>query len=69
MNDFALYISTAVALIFVIEGMMYLLFPDFVRKMMALAVMMPVDRLRFFGGMMVITGLLLIWLLQVVLGG
>ncbi|MCB9989708.1 MAG: DUF2065 domain-containing protein [Rhodospirillales bacterium] len=68
MNDFVLYIATAIALIFVIEGLIYALFPDFVRKMMAMAVMLPVSRLRLFGGMMVLTGGCIIWGLYALIG-
>ena len=42
MSDFGLYIITAFCLIFVIENMVYALFPDMVRKMMAIAVMITI---------------------------
>ncbi len=61
---FTIYILTAVALMFVIEGLVYALFPDFVRKMMAMAVMLPVNKLRLFGACMAASGVLLIWLLK-----
>jgi len=64
MNSFTLYIMTAFSLIFVIEGLVYAFFPDFVRKMMAMAVMMPVPRLRLFGLVMATSGLCLIWLMR-----
>ncbi|MBI4030552.1 MAG: DUF2065 domain-containing protein [Proteobacteria bacterium] len=67
METFALYIMTAFSLIFVIEGLVYTLFPDFVRKMMAMAVMMPVPRLRLFGIVMTATGLCLIGLMRILL--
>lgn len=63
-GPFTLYILTAVSLILVIEGLLYALFPDFVRKMMALAVMTPVPRLRLFGLVMVTLGACLVWLMQ-----
>lgn len=69
MSDFTLYILTALALVFVIEGLMYALFPDFVRKMMAMAVMMDVRKLRFFGLIMASLGLLTIWLMDMAQGG
>jgi uncharacterized protein YjeT (DUF2065 family) len=61
--DFALYILTALALICVIEGMAYALFPDFVRKMMAIAIMAPVPKLRLFGAVMAASGFCLILLM------
>lgn len=67
MGSFALYITTAFALIFVIEGLLYTLFPDAVRKMMALAVMMPVSRLRLFGVVMVVCGLTMVVILKATL--
>jgi hypothetical protein len=63
--DFALYLLTSFSLIFVIEGLLYALFPDAVRKLMAMAVMLPVPRLRLFGAAMALSGLSLIWMLRV----
>ena len=56
MAGFVLYITTAFALIFVIEGLVYLLFPAFVHKMMETAIMIPANRLRLFGLVMAVTG-------------
>lgn len=64
MTDFTDYILTALALVFVIEGLMYTLFPDAVRRMMAMALMMEVPKLRRFGIGAVALGLGLIWLLK-----
>ena len=64
MTGFALYIGTSVALIFVIEGMIYALFPDSVRKLMALAIAMPPSRLRLFGLVMAATGVCMAWMLS-----
>lgn len=60
-SDFWLYIATSIALIFVIEGLIYALFPDQVRKLMAMAVMMPVRHLRLFGAAAALTGFALVW--------
>lgn len=65
---FAAYILTAFCLIFVIEGLMYALFPDMVRRMMAMAIMLPVQRLRVFGAVMAASGLCLIWIIRVLIG-
>lgn len=67
MSDFTLYILTSLALVFVLEGMIYALFPDLVRKIMAMALMMPVSQLRLFGFAMLSTGVFVTWLLQVVI--
>lgn len=64
MTGFTLYILTAVALVFVIEGLIYTLFPDSVRRMMALAIEMPPEKLRLFGLVMTVTGFGLVWMLQ-----
>lgn len=62
MSAFILYILTALSLIMVIEGLLYALFPDFMRRVMAAALMQPVARLRQFGAVMAITGFCLILL-------
>lgn len=64
MTGFTLYILTAVALVFVIEGLIYTLFPESVRRMMALAIEMPPEKLRTFGLVMTATGFALVWMLQ-----
>ncbi|WP_435641053.1 DUF2065 domain-containing protein [Micavibrio aeruginosavorus] len=66
--EFAAYILTAFCLIFVIEGLVYALFPDMVRRMMAMAIMLPVQRLRLFGAIMAISGLCLIWIIRGLIG-
>lgn len=68
MAGFTLYLLTSLSLIFVIEGLLYIFFPDFVRKMMAMAVMLPVPRLRLFGAIMAFSGLSLIWVLRSLYG-
>jgi len=68
MNVYLLYILTSLALIFVIEGLVYVLFPDMVRKLMAMAVMMPVRQLRLFGAVVAVTGFCLIWILHSLTG-
>ncbi len=62
MGSFGGFIFIAFAMIFVIEGLIYALFPDAIRKMMAYAIMMPVHQLRWFGMAMAATGLGMIWL-------
>lgn len=64
MTGFTLYILTALSLILVIEGLLYALFPDFMRRIMATALMLPVPRLRLFGAVMAVSGFCLILLFQ-----
>ncbi len=64
MSDFVLYITTALALVFVIEGLLYALFPDSIRKMFALALTMPPEKLRLMGAGMAAFGFCLVWLLR-----
>ncbi|PJB69940.1 MAG: DUF2065 domain-containing protein [Alphaproteobacteria bacterium CG_4_9_14_3_um_filter_47_13] len=61
---FLLYIITAFALVFVIEGLFYALFPNGVRKMMEAALSLPEKQLRIFGVVMAVTGFCLVLLLQ-----
>ena len=67
MSGFTLYILTAFSLILVIEGLLYMLFPDAVRKIMALALSLPPQQLRIFGTAMAAAGLCLIWAIQALL--
>lgn len=67
MTDFLLYIGTAFALIFVIEGLLYALFPDAIRRMMAMAISMPVQKLRLFGAVMAASGFSLVLLIRALL--
>lgn len=64
MGGFTLYITTSVALILVIEGLLYALFPEGVRRFAALLEALPPSRLRFFGLSMALAGAAIIWLLR-----
>jgi len=64
LSPFVLYIATACALILVIEGLVYALFPDAVRRMFAAALAMPPERLRLFGAAMAASGFCLVAFLQ-----
>jgi len=55
-SGFALYILTALALVLVIEGRVYALFPDTVRRMFVMALALPESRLRLFGVAMAASG-------------
>jgi uncharacterized protein YjeT (DUF2065 family) len=65
--DLAVYILTLLALLLVIEGMLYVVFAPFIKKIMALALALPVQKLRFYGLLAIvagITGLALIEILK-----
>jgi len=62
--EFGSYILTSLALVFVIEGLLYALFPGGIRKMMAMAIEMPPEKLRLLGAVMALTGFGLVWMLQ-----
>ncbi len=57
-------LATAVALVFVIEGVAYALFPDAAKKMMAMAIEQPSSTLRKFGLMAAVLGVGLVWLIR-----
>ncbi|MCB1532905.1 MAG: DUF2065 domain-containing protein [Alphaproteobacteria bacterium] len=61
MDSFTTYILSALALVFVIEGLIYALFTDAVKRMMAMALSLPTEKLRQFGLMMAALGLLSLW--------
>jgi uncharacterized protein YjeT (DUF2065 family) len=64
MSEFVFYILTALAMIFVIEGLAYAFFPDAMRKMMGSVLAMPVSALRLAGFVAASFGAILIWLLK-----
>ena len=55
---------TALALVLVLEGIAYALFPDLMRRMLAIALMTPVGQLRIAGLVAAISGVGLVWLLR-----
>ncbi|MAQ71577.1 MAG: hypothetical protein CL565_05225 [Alphaproteobacteria bacterium] len=67
MQDFFLYISTAFALIFVIEGLLYACFPETMRRILATALMLPKGKLRHIGFSMFLFGVFLVLLMDRVL--
>jgi len=69
LSGFLFYIVTAIGIILIIEGLLYALFPDRVRRMMALALTMEPAKLRYLGALMAISGFLLVGLLQGLAGG
>jgi len=57
-------LATALALILVIEGIAYALFPDAAKKMMAMAIEQPSLTLRNFGLAAAFLGVGLVWLIR-----
>ena len=58
------WIITAFGLVLVLEGLIYALFTDNIRKMMEMALNMPAQTLRQLGLFMASIGFLLIWLVE-----
>ena len=55
---------TAVALILVIEGAVYALFPDAMKRMMAQVLTLPDGSLRWAGLAAAVLGIFLVWLIR-----
>jgi uncharacterized protein len=55
---------TAVALVLVIEGGLYALFPEGMRRMMVQMQQVPENRLRLLGVVGAVAGVLGVWLLR-----
>ena len=62
------YLTTAIALVFVIEGLLWAVFPDTMKRMMAMALTMPNDQLRRLGSVMVVLGFIMILLFGQIIG-
>lgn len=60
MSDFLTALVTALGLVLIIEGLMYAVFPNSVRRMMAIALGQPVSKLRIFGLIAAIIGLAIV---------
>ena len=57
-------LATALALVLVIEGMLYALFPDAMQRMMRVALEAPPTVLRNGGLAAAILGFLVVWLIR-----
>jgi uncharacterized protein YjeT (DUF2065 family) len=64
MSEFLLAILTAIGLVFVIEGVIYSLFPNGMKRMMVLALGVPAGRLRSMGLGMALFGFCIVWLVR-----
>jgi uncharacterized protein YjeT (DUF2065 family) len=59
-TDFA----TALALVLVIEGLMYALFPDHLKRMMVTVMSVPASTLRVAGLTAAVIGVGIVWILR-----
>ncbi len=64
MADFWPALVTAIGLVFVIEGAVYSLFPESMKRMMTRAIQSPISRLRSVGLLMALLGVLIVWLVR-----
>lgn len=64
MPPLSLTLLIAFCLVLVIEGLLYALFPDQVKRLMAMALSIPQENLRIFGLLIAITGIVLIYLIK-----
>tara|TARA_B100000686_G_C16031653_1_gene590968 strand:- start:312 stop:506 length:195 start_codon:yes stop_codon:yes gene_type:complete len=64
MSDFSLALITAIGLVFVIEGVIYSLFPNAMKRMMTVALSLPTSRLRSMGLVMALFGFVIVWLVR-----
>jgi len=58
-------VLTALALVLVIEGAAYALFPDGIKRVMAAMQEIPASTLRSFGLAAMLTGLVIVWLIRI----
>lgn len=63
--SFAAYLLTALAMLLVIEGLLYALFTEQMRKLLAGALMMPPNQLRNAGIAMAGMGFIIVWCLEI----
>lgn len=60
MTEFILYISTAICFVLIIEGLLYALFTDFMRKIMNYALAMPDAKLKGYGFILAALGFIVL---------
>lgn len=64
MSDYLLYLGTAFALILIIEGLLYALFTDRMRQMLATLIVTPPDQIRKIGFGTAIVGMIILFLID-----
>lgn len=57
-------LATAIALVFVIEGILYALFPEMMKNMMARVMEQPTSALRSIGLVSAVLGVVLVWMIK-----
>jgi uncharacterized protein len=60
MEDFI----TALGLVLVIEGLLYALFPEALKRMAVHIVQLPAQQMRYGGGVALALGVLIVWLVR-----
>jgi len=64
MSEFSFALVTAIGLVFVIEGVIYSLFPNVMKRMMMVALALPSSRLRSVGLTMAMVGFAIVWMVR-----
>jgi uncharacterized protein YjeT (DUF2065 family) len=64
MESLGTHLLTAFALIFVIEGLLYAVFPRQIQNIMKIASDIPSEKFRSFCAAMIAFGVILVWLFQ-----
>lgn len=54
----------AIGLLLVLKGAFFALGPDIIRRLYAMALTLPVPRLRLIGALAIVAGLYLIWIMR-----
>jgi len=57
-------VATAIGLVLALEGALYALFPDFMRRMAAQVLQAPGDTLRIAGVISAVLGVAVVWLVR-----
>lgn len=57
-------LATAIALVFVIEGILYSLFPEGMKRMVAQVTVLPASALRVTGLIAAVIGVAAVWLIR-----
>lgn len=60
MNSFLIYLGTSICLLLIIEGLLYSIFTETMRKFMAIALSMPEAKLRGYGMLVAALGFIIL---------
>ena len=64
MDSLGYHLALAIALIFVIEGLIYAIFGRHIQNIMKRASEMDTQKFRYYGASMIAIGVLCVWLIQ-----